>query len=88
MFDLIATISRSEDSILGSLLCSSNARARRSAQFPTLTGACRMRIVLLSAVIARILPGVASHRVPSDGGRSQHASRFVTAKGDDRDARE
>ena len=47
-----------------------------------------MRIVLLSAVIVRTLPGVGSHRVTSAGGRFQHVSRFVTAKGDDRDAGE
>jgi hypothetical protein len=47
-----------------------------------------MRIVLLSAVIARLLPGVGSHRVTSAGGRFQHASRFVTAKGNDRNAGE
>ncbi len=47
-----------------------------------------MRIGLLSAVIARILPGVGSHHVTSAGGRFQYASRFVTAKGDDRNARE
>ena len=47
-----------------------------------------MRIVLLSAVIARVLPAVGSHRVTAVGGRFQHVFRFVTAKGDDRDASE